>query len=270
MRTEQHAQTGITEAKINNPGGDIELHADPTMNRTEVTLTPDSPGDETADDRIHRAEITSDGRKLLVRLPEMPATAVQQGGTTIIRNGGSTIIQSAGTVSGTMVGAQIINGNVVAGNVTQGSEGGVRVSVRVPAGSSLVARSVGGSITATGTTSAVDADTSGGTIRVDHATDDVDLHTSGGAIRIGTAECHVEARTSGGSIRAADLRRGGSLRTSGGDMVAHLSGNHRLRLRTSGGDISVTTKDVVSEDNLAWRTSGGDVEVNGRKASQRS
>ena len=264
-RTVAHEHTGVATATVTNPGGDIEFHADAAVDRAVVTLTPAVPGDETAEDRIARAEITSTGEQFVVRLPDMPTT-VTSGGTVIQSRG--RVIQQTGVNFGNIVGGIHVSGSdiQVGGThvVQTGGGGSVTVSVTAPAGSSLAARSQGGGIRQSGTASRVDADTSGGGIRVEHVTDELELNTSGGTIRIGTADCRAEARTSGGDVRANNLRRGGSLRTSGGDVRAHLAGNHRLTARTSGGDIELSTAAGVDEDHLTWRTSGGQVEVNDR------
>ncbi len=270
-RTVGHEHIGVATAMVTNPGGDIAFRADDAADHTTITLVPDVAGDATAADRIARAEITSTGEQVTVCLPEMPTTV--RSGDTVIQSGGR-VMQQTRVNAGTMIGALHVSGSGIQLAGTHGVEvtggGSVTVSVHAPAGSSLSARSRGGSICQSGTATAVAADTSGGYLRVQHVTDELELHTAGGDVRIGSADCRATAATSGGDVRANNLRRGGSLRTSGGDVCAHLSGNHPLTARTSGGDIDLSTADDVSENHLSWRTSGGDVEVNGRDRSCQS
>jgi len=125
----------------------------------------------------------------------------------------------------------------------------------------------------------LNADTSGGSIDLDHVSGDVKCSSSGGGIHIREAGGRVEAETSGGGIETSFAKgnaRGGSLETSGGGIEVSLdpdagfeidaegnyvktdlplkvvgeisrhslrgtlgAGGARLRLRTSGGGVTI-------------------------------
>lgn len=213
-----------------------------------VTLTPAEAGDQVAQDRIRRAEITSDGRRFGITLPSLASTGSHN---TVSHSGGGIHVSQTirgGVVTGNVVGVQISgNGNVV---ISGTGGGGVIVTVHAPTGSSLTADSTGGTIRQYGTASRVHA------------------NTSGGDITIGTAECPARARTSGGDIHADDLRQGGSLRTSGGSISARLTGNYPLTARTSGGDLHLSTADGIDEHHVSARVTGGIVRLNGTTVSR--
>lgn len=270
LRTETHTTAGMVEARINNPGGNITVHVDPTADRAHATLMPAVAGDETAQDRISQAEITSDGPRFTVRLPDPPATVINGGGGTVIQgNGGVTVVQSYGTVTGSVIGAQITGNNIVVAGGAVAAGGAVNIYVAVPERSSVIARSSGGDITTSGVFSTVDADTSGGNINISTVTGDVELHTSGGNIRLGVIDGRIDARTSGGDVHASEVRGGGALRTSGGNVSAYVTGPRKLSARTSGGNIRLDTSGDATEQHLAWRTSGGRAVINGTSRGPR-
>lgn len=265
LRIDTHTDTGPVQACITGRGGSITVHADHATDRAYVELTPAVEGDETAQERITQAEITSDGQRFTVRLPNPPAMVINGGGSTVIQgNGGVTVVQSCGTVTGTVIGAQVTGNNiVVAGGVAVAAGGAVNVAVFVPAASSVMARSSGGDIITSGLLSSVDADTSGGDVEIGTALGDVDLRTSGGTIFTGIVDGRIDARTSGGDVCASEVRGGGALRTSGGNVSAYVTGPRKLSARTSGGDIRLDTSGEATEQHLAWRTSGGRAVING-------
>src|SRR5699024_990695 len=117
MRNAEHTIPGPVQARASNPGGPVTVHTDPTLGQATVTLAPLATGDDTALDRIERAEIRSDGQRFIITLPELPTTVLDGGTTMITRNGSmTTIVQTAGTITGPMIGAQIVGGTVITGN----------------------------------------------------------------------------------------------------------------------------------------------------------
>ncbi len=104
------------------------------------------------------------------------------------------------------------------------------------------AETSGGAIEAEAIEGDVRVRTSGGPIRLVAIDGPVDARTSGGGIEVLGASEEVRARTSGGSIRVRfDDEPGGHLETSGGGIEVELPEGEGVRLdaRTSGGTVEI-------------------------------
>jgi len=137
----------------------------------------------------------------------------------------------------------------------------------------------GGGISAEAIEGRIDAETSGGSIRMDGVTGDIKAHTSGGGIKIREAGGRVEAETSGGSLQASFARgngRGGSLESSGGGVSVSVDPQVGLAIDASGNsvhaDVPITIQGEISNRHLRGnlgsggemlrvRTSGGSVSI---------
>ncbi|HEY7114749.1 MAG TPA: hypothetical protein VIA45_17610 [Thermoanaerobaculia bacterium] len=125
----------------------------------------------------------------------------------------------------------------------------------------------------------LNADTSGGSIDLDRVTGDIKCSSSGGGIHIREAGARVEAETSGGGIEASFAKgnaRGGSLETSGGGIEVMLDPNAGFEIDAEGNyvktDLPVRVVGEVSRHSLhgtlgaggarlRLRTSGGGVTI---------
>lgn len=244
------------DSEITNPGGDVVVNTVPAGTRPSAALTPAVVGDEQATDRIARSavEVGDDGA-MVVRVPELPSSVINTGGSTVITTGGGVVVAGGN-------GGITVNGTHITGGTVQvGSTGAVLVTASLPDGADVRIESTGGgSVATTGHLGEVVASTTGGDLRVQRA-DEAELDTSGGDVELGTIAGYARARTSGGNITAERLLGGGRLRTSGGNIRAHLAAAVELEARSSGGNVRITTAPGVSTEHVRARTSGGATSV---------
>ena len=96
----------------------------------------------------------------------------------------------------------------------------------------------GGSVSATGITGRLDAESGGGNIRIDDIGGRVNAETGGGAIDVGSVASDVSVHTGGGSIKV-NSAKGKIEAESGGGSVTIVSGMQGAVLETGGGSIQV-------------------------------
>ncbi|MEM1271834.1 MAG: DUF4097 family beta strand repeat-containing protein, partial [Bacteroidota bacterium] len=102
-----------------------------------------------------------------------------------------------------------------------------------------------------------DVETSGGDVTVVRLEGRAEVRTSGGDVTLGDLKSpSVSVHTSGGDIEADSIEGPTELRTSGGDIEVGMFRADRLDASTSGGDIDVRNADAR---DLRLRTSGGDI-----------
>jgi hypothetical protein len=201
------------------------------------------------------------GITIEVHLPRAANIDVRTSGGSIAANGlvGSTRVNT----SGGGIRLESLEGSV------NGHTSGGSIRVRQVRGNVNVETS-GGSITVSDVTGDLVADTSGGTVEVSGAGGRVDAHSSGGGIRVAFSAGNSrggDISTSGGGVRAeidpsvplsidasssgggvssdvgVTVRGGLSRRALRGDMNG---GGALLRLRTSGGGVSITAARAVA------------------------
>ncbi|MEP6955400.1 MAG: DUF4097 family beta strand repeat-containing protein [Chthoniobacterales bacterium] len=159
------------------------------------------------------------------------------------------------------------------GNITMDA----RYTVHVPAAFQADLRTSGGSISASGVTGAVKADTSGGklkfsqlhgpldartsggSIALDDCDGDLKVSTSGGAIDANRNRGRLDARTSGGAIAVRGFVGDTEVKTSGGRLtLENMTGN--VSGKTAAGSISCSLTDRIAGD-VELQTSAGSIEV---------
>jgi len=96
----------------------------------------------------------------------------------------------------------------------------------------------GGSVSTTGITGRVDAQSGGGSIRIDDIGGTVNAETGGGSIDVGDVASDVSLHTGGGSIKV-NSAKGKIEAESGGGSVTIVSGSQGAVLETGGGSIQV-------------------------------
>lgn len=155
--------------------------------------------------------------------------------------GGSITI---GDVDGSVV-ADTSGGSIKVGNVTGNAEldtSGGSITVGEVGGDASV-RTAGGSITAGSVRGVTRLDTAGGSIRLEGGGSQVRVETSGGSITVRQADGPTEARTAGGSITLGPIAGSINARTAGGsiegELAAGASGDTRITMISSGGDIEL-------------------------------
>jgi DUF4097 and DUF4098 domain-containing protein YvlB len=157
----------------------------------------------------------------------------------------------------------------------------------------------GGSVTATGITGRVDAQSGGGTIRFDdiggvasaetgggnieigNVASDVTLHTGGGSIKVNSAKGKIEAESGGGNVMIVSGLQGAVLETGGGSIqVERCAG--KVKATTGGGSIDLgdiggpaemdtgggTIRLSSAKGPVRAETGGGTIELNGVPSAQ--
>ncbi len=175
--------------------------------------------------------------KVVARVPEVYSITVNTGGGRI------EIEEIDGYVEARTSGGRI---------EVDGATGDVRLRT---SGGRIQAENIGGDL---------HARTSGGRIRVSDVAGHVDATTSGGRIAIDGAGALVRARTSGGSISVRfDGPPEGTIETSGGSIEVEIPEGSALDLdaRTSGGrvkvDGDVRVRGVFRSDHIEGAVNGG-------------
>jgi DUF4097 and DUF4098 domain-containing protein YvlB len=156
--------------------------------------------------------------------------------------------------------------------------------VNVPRGmDEIKVETEGGSVTTTGVTGRVDAQSGGGSIRVDDiggtvsaetgggsidvgtVASDVRLHTGGGSIKVNSAKGKIEAESGGGSLTIVSGLQGAVLETGGGSIqVERCAG--RVKASTGGGSIDLGDIGGAAE----METGGGSIHLSSAKGAVRA
>jgi DUF4097 and DUF4098 domain-containing protein YvlB len=152
----------------------------------------------------------------------------------------------------------------------------------------------GGSVSTTGITGRVDAQSGGGSIRLDdiggtinaetggggievgNVASDVSLHTGGGPIKVNSAKGKIEADSGGGSVTVGSGMQGADLETGGGSIqvercvgrVKATTGGGSIELGDIGGAVEMETgggsiRLSSAKGPVRAETSGGTIELNG-------
>lgn len=240
---------------------DVTTTADPISIDTTtggpivVTLVPEVPGDQHAEERIRRAEVRASGSTVIVDVPANTGGAVSGSGVVVIGDGnivsGSDIVAIQGNI---VSGANVVqtfsgsfrsggdmhfgrgSGTVIGGNA---GDGGVRVLISAPSGADVAARTTSGAITHRGTAGAARVESVSGAIRMDTITGRASLETTSGKVSVGSlagggrvetvsgaAMVHVPAD---GSPVAVETVSGAITRSGAAHLIAASSVSGRIR-----------------------------------------
>lgn len=240
---------------------DVTTTADPISIDTTtggpivVTLVPEVPGDQHAEERIRRAEVRASGGTVIVDVPANTGGAVSGSGVVVIGDGnivsGSDIVAIQGNI---VSGANVVqtfsgsfrsggdmhfgrgSGTFIGGNA---GDGGVRVLISAPSGADVAARTTSGAITHRGTAGAARVESVSGAIRMDTITGRASLETTSGKVSVGSlagggrvetvsgaAMVHVPAD---GSPVAVETVSGAITRSGAAHLIAASSVSGRIR-----------------------------------------
>ena len=134
-----------------------------------------------------------------------------------------------------------------------------RVTVTVPPGTPVKAKTAGGSITMKDTHGSTSASTKGGSITINGANGDAEARTMGGSIHIRDHIGAVRAVTSGGSLHLSGHLTGSvDATTAGGSITVEGVERAVVNAATSGGSVRVRGR-LIGDSRL--RTAGGSVTV---------
>ncbi|MBM4176021.1 MAG: DUF4097 domain-containing protein [Ignavibacteria bacterium] len=134
----------------------------------------------------------------------------------------------------------------------------VRYEIVIPKKYNSKASTSGGDISLDNLDGAVKFSTSGGDIRVQNVSGRVDASTSGGDIRLMSISGPIKCSTSGGDISIKESKGDVSTSTSGGDISLQCA-DGKIGASTSGGDIRVDYSG--SNQGIKLKTSGGDISL---------
>jgi DUF4097 and DUF4098 domain-containing protein YvlB len=156
--------------------------------------------------------------------------------------------------------------------------------VNVPRGmDEIKIETEGGSVSTTGITGRVDAQSGGGSIRVDdiggtvsaetgggsidvgNVASDVRLHTGGGSIKVNSAKGKIEAESGGGSVTIVSGLQGAVLETGGGSIQVERCGG-KVKASTGGGSIDLGDIGGPAE----METGGGSIHLSSAKGPVRA
>lgn len=225
--------TGPVFATITAPTADVRVKVDRTARVASVTISTTAPADSPAAEAVRAATITQDGQELTVDVPEFQAVTVAAG--PVIRGAGTSVTFASG------------HGSVYVGGVLQtttGTTAGVEVLVTLPAGSTVYADTVSGSVRVLGPAALVYAQTASGDVNVAEAAR-MTAFTLSGDVRGGVITERFEAETASGHVRVTDHE------------------GRSCRIRTQSGDVAVEAHEA--RGLLAVSTASGDVTLRGAR-----
>ena len=133
----------------------------------------------------------------------------------------------------------------------------LRITVRVPAGSSLAAKSAAADIRATGIYGTVRADVASADVQVAEATGDVFLDAASGDLTVALVGGGLRIKTSSGTLRIGDVTGDVNAETASGEIYAgDLHGS--VKASSASGDIEIGT---LRQGSASLKTASGDVQV---------
>jgi len=131
------------------------------------------------------------------------------------------------------------------------------ITVRVPAGSSIVAKAASADLRATGRYALVQVDLASGDAWVDRVTGDAQLKSASGDITVGRVGGGLRITSSSGNLDVGDVTGDVSAEAASGDITVRGVGGS-IRAGTASGDVQVG---VVRRGEAKLSSSSGDVEV---------
>ncbi|MGY1437158.1 DUF4097 family beta strand repeat-containing protein [Streptomyces reniochalinae] len=235
QRTFEMSSTGPIVLGLDLPVGSAEVQVSHNVTRARVMLrTEDESGP--AANAILRAREWEDGQTLAVEVPDLP------GGTVTQSVRGNHVVQHAGTVSGTVTGMTIINGQVITGGGMTCTVSPIVARIVLPAGSSLAMVSQSADLAAYGPLERAEFRSVSGSCRFD-AVREVIASTTSGDIIAGPVTDSITARSISGDIETDPYAGGNAdLTTTSGDVrvYAMAAASGRLRAHTVSGDVRVS------------------------------
>lgn len=261
QRTESHAQAGLTGVVVNHPCDELLVSAAAVTTSAIVRLSPVQEGDEVAEDRIRRTEITSTGGQFRISLPEPPPVRW----TSV---GGVQVQQSATVVTGSMVGFQagrIGGGNSVTttgSSVAAGVDGRVHVHVAVPDGSGLDATSQSGGVDTYGTLTQIRLRSQSGGLDAEHVADRLVVDTQSGTVTAHRLQGSAVIQTMSGRVQLPNVQGRAAVESMSGQVLADVYSSGSLQAKTMSGAI---TASAPQAEQVRTSTMSGQLMVNGQR-----
>lgn len=252
MRTISHAAPGPVRFELTVDNATVEVIAD-QRDDAIVTLEPVTATDRATVDLIERTTSEADGARLAVRVPR--ASGTHAGVTTVISGNGAVSV-SARHVIGSLTGVTIVNGQVITapGTVVIGGTGGMRITVRLPEGSSVALSGSAPDLTTRGQLASVTTDIVSGDVQVAHA-HRVGLRTTSGDVRIGSSS-DVTVRSVSGDVVVRELAGRAVVTTVSGDIALHAVTPSTVTAQSVSGDLNLSAPHGVEIDADTRTVSG--------------
>ncbi|MBP2321488.1 hypothetical protein JOF56_001873 [Kibdelosporangium banguiense] len=251
MRTFTHHRSGATLFGLSVGAAVVDVVGE-EREHAEVVLAPAVAGDHVAEDLIARATETNAGERFTIEVPKACGIT----GTTIVHNGGLTVSQGVSVMFGSVSGVTIVNGQIIGGLgsavVTGG--GALRVTVRLPLGSSLAVSTDCADVHARGQLNSVYFRAVSGDLTVESARV-LDAESTSGDISLDCGT-HVTAKTVSGDVRVSGLAGRAQVTSVSGDVRVHAVTNSIAAGQTVSGDVRFTATPGVMLDSVGRSVSG--------------
>ena len=131
------------------------------------------------------------------------------------------------------------------------------ITVRVPTGSGIAARTASADVRAAGRYSVAQVEAASADVRVEEVSGDAQLKAASGDLTVGRVGGGLRMSSASGDLKIGDVMGDVSADTASGDITVRSVGGS-LRVRTASGDIEVG---VVRRGQTNLRSASGDVEV---------
>jgi hypothetical protein len=237
----------------------FDLDGDGAAVSAEVTIDPDASA-ATAElsgpaDLTDAARISLSGRTWTLTLPRTRAT-----GNAVIRASGNVI--TGGSFTGAVImtggGRVLVDGVDVTAAAAGPAAGPVRLAVRLPAGSSLAARTAAGQITARGELAQVNVTTAAADLDVDIA-ETLSARSVSGDIRAGTVDAGARLHSISGDIRVDATAGPVTAETVSGDITCCVIESVTVDASSVSGDIDITASTGAVRPDVRARSVSGHV-----------
>jgi DUF4097 and DUF4098 domain-containing protein YvlB len=131
------------------------------------------------------------------------------------------------------------------------------ITVRVPTGSSIAAKTASADLRAAGRYAAAHVNTASGDAAVEEVTGDARLESASGDLALGRVGGSLYAKTASGDLDAGDVAGDVRTNSASGDITIRGAGGS-LSAETASGDLTIG---VVRQGRTKLRSASGDVEV---------
>lgn len=143
------------------------------------------------------------------------------------------------------------------------SGGRLRMSIRLPAGSSVDVSTASADVICRGSLAGLEVRTASGDVDADHVDGDVAISSASGDVALGTVTGSVECKTASGDVRAVGVEGGCRANSASGDVNIGSCGGD-VFVRTASGDVQVRR---AERGRVDITTMSGDVKVGVRRGT---
>lgn len=241
---------GPMTCNLQVPFGEITVIAGESTLQAEVAIEPAHEDDHVAADLIDKATSTAQDGELRLLVPKPQRT--DHYGHSPLRPGAharaGAVVMGAGNVT-------VVNGQVITDGAAIEDGGAVRVTARVPKGSTLLASTTSAGVNVEGEMTRVTFRSTAGSLDLEQA-ERATVHTLSGGLTA-TALGTLTAQTTSGNVLVEQLGELSAHTVSGDVDVAALNGK-RAQVNSTSGDVSVR---IAGSANISAHTVSGDIRI---------